>query len=239
MGMKNKPLTIFDTITRLKGVFERNPNKTLIGGSECGDIAERCGLQPVPVEEKMAVPFYWVKDVKAAIAKLEAQARQEEAVRQQLRSDEPTPLIPGQAPNRPVSLTDAGEFLNPIKVPEPKDEPARNPTPTAQTVIEPTPNAAVTDDASAADDETSDDAVAKDGQADGAVQAPVTSNTSFESMGLNSQAIAALRNNGVETPTALRNLFDSSGIAGLKGLEGVGEKLAKQISAAMTTTAAA
>lgn len=218
-------LTIFDSIERCKGIFQRNPSKQLISASECGDIAEEAKLSPVPVVEKTAVLWYWVRDVKAAIVKYEEKMAQYKALQglnQSANADEPTPInFPSKTTGERVSLEDMGELKNPIKLPEAEQ--------TAPTSTDPTA-ATVTDDAGdrVADDETSA-AEATDGPVAG----------TFEQLGLTGQAIKALQNNGVESVGALNTLVDSQGLAGLKSLDGVGEKLAEQIHNAVHPVAIA
>lgn len=223
----NRKLTIYDSVIRCKAMISRNPNLKLISGSECGDIAEECNLKPVQTIEKTAVPYFWSSDVSEAISKIEKRKEEMEAIRSLGPLNGPTPAPAPDSPGEAISLEAAGVFVNPIKIPESADEPSqRTPTiaPDTKAHTGPsTPTADVKDDDSDAADESSGTAEATDGPAAG----------SFEAMGLSSQAIKALEGNGVESVNALRKLHDVQGDAGIRALDGVGEKIAKQIIDAM------
>ena len=211
MGM-NEKLTIFDTIDRVERKFSVNPNMTLISASEAGDIAEEAGVAPVKLDqrERTRVHWYKVSDIKEAIARF--RSRQEE-----IRAIKGLGPIHGKPahyePNlaqedEVVSLQEAGVYDNPIKVPEPE---------TAQTTMEAPPLEPDTDGEQATD-------------------GPSGGGDSLTQAGLSGTTASALVANGIGSIAALHTLIEAQGVAGLKGLDGIGAGRIKEIEKALELT---
>ncbi len=215
-----RKLTIFDTIERLERKFEHNPTLKLVSSTECQDLALECDLKAVPVEEETPVEWYFVDEVKAAIAAFREKQAEILALRKLTRSDssEPTPVMESVKPREKVSLEEAGVFDSPhIDEPEPQpDEPE-----TAQTVIAPKPDAYVKDD------KEPTPAPTMDGQAAGLV-----------ALGLDSQTVAILEAADVRTESALRKLVEAGGMDEIRAIDGIAAGRAKKIETALGLTTA-
>ena len=223
MGMSTRKLTIFDTIARVRKQIAARPQKKLISESEVGDIAQAAGLNPVPIQEKTAVRWYWVKDVTKAMDNFMAQQdriRELQALTSSPHSADPTPLAaPVATESAPVSLAENGVNESPaIGDGTDADQPGE---------------ADATDGPTAGPASSSGPDALADPDPDATV--PGT----LESLGLDRGTVDALKNNDIKTLTALNNLVEAGGPAALKSLDGIGEGRVKAIESALSLTAAA